>query len=421
MVEDAFGGRDRGRVAAPALFVSVGLGRVSLWRTRSASVTRERPVGGALRVGWTACVDHPETAGDLDSKRSHRGSAYGCDGGDLRRAPRVHRSGEWTAARGGSGVGGAGSGSCGRYGGGGGGGGGGGDDGDDGDVDPELGAVLRRESRPLSSLPRDVRIAVEAGTVTAAELARVFVVERIFIIGALARAFPALRNRLVANPRFLTIMAVELVLGVVSKTAAEMRQRGSQFWKEFDFYLSDIALEVVGDFALVWLLSPSLTLAPTLLASRAAVSLGTRLSRVLAALPKFALQEGASFTAMQRAGNLALKGAQFGLIGFAASMLGHSLTKTLVKLRQTLNPNEPPPAVQLAPTLTNSLVWGSFMACSSNVRYQLVNALEARLFEPLLRSSNPLWMATASFFLRFGNTYVGGLHWIRWARHAGIQ
>ncbi|KAK4536085.1 hypothetical protein CDCA_CDCA07G2110 [Cyanidium caldarium] len=417
MVEDSFGGRNRGRVAVPTLFVSAGLGRVSLWRTRPASATRGRPVGGALRVGWTACVDRPGTAGDLDSKRSHRGSAYGCCGSDLRRPPRVHRGGEWTTARGESGVGGAGSGSHGRYGGGGGGDG----DGDDGDVDPELGAVLRRESRPLSSLPRDVRIAVEAGTVTAAELARVFVVERIFIIGALARAFPALRNRLVANPRFLTIMAVELVLGVVSKTAAEVRQRGSQFWKEFDFYLSDIALEVVGDFALVWLLSPSLTLAPTLLANRAAVSPGTRLSGVLAALPKFALQEGASFTAMQRAGNLALKGAQFGLIGFAASMLGHSLTKTLVKLRQTLNPNEPPPAVQLAPTLTNSLVWGSFMACSSNVRYQLVNALEARLFEPLLRSINPLWMAIASFFLRFGNTYVGGMHWIRWARQAGIQ
>eukprot|EP00166_Cyanidium_caldarium_P001289 ctg_166.g104 len=144
MVEDSFGGRNRGRVAVPTLFVSAGLGRVSLWRTRPASATRGRPVGGALRVGWTACVDRPGTAGDLDSKRSHRGSAYGCCGSDLRRPPRVHRGGEWTTARGESGVGGAGSGSHGRYGGGGGGDG----DGDDGDVDPELGAVLRRESRP---------------------------------------------------------------------------------------------------------------------------------------------------------------------------------------------------------------------------------------------------------------------------------
>lgn len=41
---------------------------------------------------------------------------------------------------------------------------------------------------------------------------------------------------------------------------------------------------------------------------------------------------------------------------------------------------------QLAPVLDNSIGWGSFVAVSSNCRYQLVNGIEER---GLVRSLNP--------------------------------
>lgn len=39
----------------------------------------------------------------------------------------------------------------------------------------------------------------------------------------------------------------------------------------------------------------------------------------------------------------------------------------------------PPAGKELAPVLDNSFAWGSFMAISSNPRYQVVNGLEVRV------------------------------------------
>jgi Protein RETICULATA-related len=77
------------------------------------------------------------------------------------------------------------------------------------------------------------------------------------LVGSLVGRWPALRNRLVANARFPMQLGVELSVGVVTKTLAEVSMRGDRFWKEFDLYTSDLALEVVGDTMLVWLLSPA--------------------------------------------------------------------------------------------------------------------------------------------------------------------
>ena len=52
-------------------------------------------------------------------------------------------------------------------------------------------------------------------------------------------------------------------------------------WQEFDFVLSDMALEVIGDFAVVWLLSPTRSFSPTAKKS---------LARYINALPGHALQ-----------------------------------------------------------------------------------------------------------------------------------
>ena len=57
--------------------------------------------------------------------------------------------------------------------------------------------------------------------------------------------------------------------------------------QEFDFVLSDMALEVIGDFAVVWLLSPTRSFSPTAKNSMA---------RYINGLPGHALQVCASMT-----------------------------------------------------------------------------------------------------------------------------
>lgn len=124
------------------------------------------------------------------------------------------------------------------------------DDGQGG-VDPEVLAVLRAAGRKLASVPSDARSA------NVSQIRRLLAVEETPLIGWLARVWPALRNRLMANERLPIQLGVELSVGFMTKTLAEVQGRGKRFWKEFDFYMSDLALELVGDAMLVWLLCPT--------------------------------------------------------------------------------------------------------------------------------------------------------------------
>ena len=45
------------------------------------------------------------------------------------------------------------------------------------------------------------------------------------------RWFPAFRDRIMGNPRFLLVLAIEEVIGCTAKTIAEYQARGTDFWK----------------------------------------------------------------------------------------------------------------------------------------------------------------------------------------------
>lgn len=146
-----------------------------------------------------------------------------------------------------------------------------------------------------------------------------------------------------------------------------------------------------------------------------------RVVALLENLPRHAGQIG-SFPLAQRFGGYLYKGVQFGTAGFIASVAGHGLTRWLVSIRDK---NEGPErlvkdGVELAPVLPTSLAWGGFMMVSSNTRYQAVNGFEQRILEPLVGANGALF-AALTFALRFGNCYVGGLHWLPWAKMWNLQ
>ncbi len=53
-----------------------------------------------------------------------------------------------------------------------------------------------------------------------------------------------------------TQIGAEIVIDVCCATVAEVRKRGENFWGEFEFYLSDLAVGMVLDIVLVTLLAP---------------------------------------------------------------------------------------------------------------------------------------------------------------------
>lgn len=285
---------------------------------------------------------------------------------------------------------------------------GGRDDGDGGEEreekENEVGVLLRETGRGLESLPKEVRMG------TAQQIGRYLTLEK-GLFGWIVRAWPGLRDRLVANKRLPVQMGVELSVGFVTKTLAEVQGRGERFWKEFDFYLSDMALELVGDAMLVWLLSPMVIWG--------GVVKSGGLAGIVGRLPKHAGQIG-KFGLMERVGGFCYKGMQFGAVGFLSSVLGHGVTKEMVKRRKEKRGEKEEEGVELAEVLPNSIVWGLFMMSSSNFRYQVVNMVEQRVVDPVF-GRNGVALTAVTSGLRFGNCLLGGIHWLPFARWFGIQ
>jgi hypothetical protein len=51
------------------------------------------------------------------------------------------------------------------------------------------------------------------------------------LLGPLCQLWPAFRDRVLGNPRFLLVLAVEEVIGCTAKTIAEYQLRKEKFWK----------------------------------------------------------------------------------------------------------------------------------------------------------------------------------------------
>lgn len=68
-----------------------------------------------------------------------------------------------------------------------------------------------------------------------------------------------------------------------------------------------------------------------------------------------------------------------------------------------------------------SAAYGSYMAVSSNLRYQiLAGVIEERGIEVVFKNY-PLLCNALSFVVRTGNTFLGSLMWVDYIRLLGLQ
>lgn len=61
------------------------------------------------------------------------------------------------------------------------------------------------------------------------------------IVGQLCKLAPAFRDRMLGNPRFLMVLAIEEAIGVAAKWSAEVKSRGDNFKKVLQCLLSLLA------------------------------------------------------------------------------------------------------------------------------------------------------------------------------------
>ncbi|KAJ4711576.1 protein RETICULATA-RELATED 4, chloroplastic-like [Melia azedarach] len=321
------------------------------------------------------------------------------------------------ASGGGGGDGGIG-GDGGSWGGGGGGGSGSGDSDDDAGSRNRNEAILAlaEAGRSLESLPKDLTGAIEAGRLPGAIVKRYFELEKSPVFRWLLN-FGGFKERLLADDLFLAKVAMECGVGIFTKTAAELEKRREKFTKELDFVFADVVMAIIADFMLVWLPAPTVSLRPAL-----AVTAGP-ISKFFYSCPDNAFQvalAGSSYSLLQRIGAIVRNGAKLFAVGTSASLIGVGITNGLINARKALDKSFAGEAEDV-PIFSTSAAYGVYMAVSSNLRYQvLAGVIEQRILEPLLHQ-HKLILSAICFAVRTGNTFLGSLMWVDYARWVGIQ
>ncbi|KDO83315.1 hypothetical protein CISIN_1g017076mg [Citrus sinensis] len=210
---------------------------------------------------------------------------------------------------------------------------------------------------------------------------------------------------------------MECGVGVFTKTAAELERRRENFSKELDFVFADVVMAIIADFMLVWLPAPTISLRPPL-----AMSTGP-IAKFFFNCPDNAFQvafTGTSYSLIQRIGAIVRNGAKLFAVGTSASLVGVGITNALINARKALDTSFAGEAEDV-PIISTSVAYGVYMAVSSNLRYQvLAGVIEQRILEPLLHE-NKIILAAICFAFRTGNTFLGSLMWVDYARWVGIQ
>ncbi|KAK1390793.1 protein RETICULATA-RELATED 4, chloroplastic [Heracleum sosnowskyi] len=276
--------------------------------------------------------------------------------------------------------------------------------------------ILAQIGRSLDSLPKDLADAIRAGKIPGSVVSKYLELEKSGLFKWLLQ-FAGFRERLLADDLFLAKIGMECGVGIFTKTAAEYERRRENFFNELEIVFADVVMAIIADFMLVWLPAPTISL-------RAPVALNAgRLAKFFHNCPDNAFQtamSGTSFSLLQRMGAIVRNGTKLFAVGTTSSLVGTVVTNAVINARKSVG-NTSAEEAENVPVLSTSIGYGVYMAVSSNLRYQIVaGVIEQRLLEPLLHKHKVL-LSAMCFAVRTGNTYLGSLLWVDYARLIGIQ
>ncbi|KAL1128519.1 hypothetical protein V6Z11_A13G252800 [Gossypium hirsutum] len=255
--------------------------------------------------------------------------------------------------------------------------------------------VLAEAGRSMETLPTDLADAIQAGKVPGSVIDRFLGLEKSDLMRWLMQ-FDGFKERLLADDLFFAKVFIECGVGIFTKTAAEYERRRENFFKELEIVFADV---------------------PSLAASAGVIS------KFFHGCPDNAFQvalHGTSYSLLQRLGAVMRNGAKLFAVGTTSSLVGTAATNALINAKKAVDKSSVD-EIENVPILSTSVAYGVYMAISSNLRYQvLAGVIEQRVLEPLLHQHKFL-LSTICFAIRTGNTYLGSLLWVDYARLVGIQ
>lgn len=210
-----------------------------------------------------------------------------------------------------------------------------------------------------------------------------------------------LRGRLAADPFFTQKLLVECGLDAAIIIGVNFAARRERFLAELEFTCCQLAISLLSDFALVYLLAPS-----TFRSAAKAGSLRAKLETLPAHIFQKSPLNAAPYPLRARFATFLLKGVQYGGVGFLMGCLGAASVQGLIWLRERVDPDFSPPS-SVQSIRGTGMAWSAFMSSSSNVRYNLVNAIEDACYSQSAKAGT-----LASVVLRLGNNYAGAAQWV---------
>lgn len=184
-----------------------------------------------------------------------------------------------------------------------------------------------------------------------------------------------MRERWLADPRFLQRLAIEESISITTTLFAQYQRRGDRFWHEMEYVITDSVRGAVVDFFTVWLPAPTLSFSRTL-DSQVPGGAFEGLAGLLGSVPDNAFQRarvGESYDFRTRGLAVLLGGLKLFGVGFVSSIGTLSVSNGVWALRQAFNRelSLKPGSAKRSPMFKTAFVYGGFLGLSANLRYQV--------------------------------------------------
>lgn len=260
--------------------------------------------------------------------------------------------------------------------------------------------VLQEWFKTLYSLPAGLRLAVEMGLVSSAQLVRFMGVDaRPSIVRAVARNTPGefsrgFVGRLMGDPAILLKLAWEQSLTCGLATFYEVQQRGDNFKSELDLAMVNVLGVMATNAAMVWLLCPNRTF-------QAPAKFGFQ--RAINGLPSNMFDKSGplrEYSALSRATGFVYKTAQLGAIGAGVGAATSGVSGLLVSMR----PSNFRASLPIPGVASSAAGMSAYAGAAGNIRYQLINGLDRYMLQSF--NSLPLTLGVSAL-VRFGGQELG--------------
>ncbi|KAI5069476.1 hypothetical protein GOP47_0015777 [Adiantum capillus-veneris] len=288
----------------------------------------------------------------------------------------------------------------------------------------EIARVMDAAGRRRDALPKDLQAGLDLGLVPPEVLKDFFDLDKQPFIAELTKHFQGLRERWLADPRFLQRLGIEEAISITTTLIAQYERRKGRFFQELDYVITDTVRGAVVDFFTVWLPAPTLSFRSSDTQAHASGVL-EGLKGLLGSLPDNAFQRptaNAKWDLQARLLGVVVSGMKLFSVGFIASIGTVAFTNTVLGIRQRLKPNKLQKRQnKRSPILKTAFVYSCFLGTSANLRYQAIAGVVEHWIADFYLASNPLAGNVLSFVARTANSYWGTQQWVDLARFTGLQ